>query len=203
MSKKTVFFFIVVVLVMLLVLATVCKVFAIGPAPEMVLPNPHIPAVAPHHVSFAPNTYPDLVTPAPSEEPEEPYYSDDFLGCTQEEALDLLACVIMQEAGADYCSDDMRIGVGNVVLNRLASPDFVGDTLEEILTRYGQWGRYYWTGVKMPENANPDAVERAYDCAQRVLDGEVFVPENVVFVAEFIQGSGVAYEECGIYFCYQ
>lgn len=203
MSKKFVVLFIIVVLIMLLVLATICKVFAIRPSPEIQLPDPEISAVPPRPIAFQPNVYPAVTTPTPTESPDEPFYSDEFLGCTQEEALELLACVIMQEAGADYCSDDMRIGVGNVVLNRLASSAFPGDTIEEILTAYGQWGRYYWTGVKMPDNANQRAVERAYECAQRVLDGEMFVPENVVFVAEFIQGSGIAYEECGIYFCYQ
>ena len=36
-----------------------------------------------------------------------------------------------------------------------------------------------------------DATEQAYKNAQRLLNGERFCPENVVFQANFKQGSGV------------
>lgn len=120
------------------------------------------------------------------------------------EALELLAMVIYQEAGGDACSDETRIMVGNVVMNRVAS-DLYPDTIEEVLSQKGQYGRLYWTGLVWPERASQEveahAVERAYQCARRVLDGEKLLPEDVIWQAEFEQGSEVVAHQDGLYFC--
>lgn len=122
------------------------------------------------------------------------------------EDLELLACVIYQEAGADYCCDDCRRRVADVVLNRVEDDRFP-DNIQDVLTQKRQYGRYYWTGVVWPERAKNDcekhAVERAYRIAEEVLKGEhsELYGEGYIWQAEFKQGTGVVYcDQCKIYF---
>ena len=122
------------------------------------------------------------------------------------EELELLACVIYQEAGADYCCDDCRRRVADVVLNRVGDDRFP-DNIQDVLTQKRQYGRYYWTGVVWPERAKNDcekhAVERAYRIAEEVLKGEhsELYGEGYIWQAEFKQGTGVVYcDQCKIYF---
>lgn len=120
------------------------------------------------------------------------------------EDLELLACVIYQEAGGDACSDLCRFMVGDVVLNRVADSRFP-DTIEEVLTQRGQYGTFSKTGVVWPARAgNPGeaaAVERAYDTARRLLSGEhsELYDAGYIWQAEFIQGTDVI-EVDGTYF---
>ena len=117
------------------------------------------------------------------------------------EDLELLACVIYQEAGGDACSDLCRFMVGDVVLNRVADSRFP-DTIEEVLTQRGQYGTFSKTGVVWPARAsNPGeaaAVERAYDTARRLLSGEhsELYDAGYVWQAEFIQGKDVIEVDC-------
>ena len=120
--------------------------------------------------------------------------------------LEMLACVIYQEAGADYCCDDCRRRVADVVLNRVEDDRFP-DNIQDVLTQKRQYGRYYWTGVVWPERAKNDcekhAVERAYRIAEEVLKGEhsELYGEGYIWQAEFKQGTGVVYcDQCKIYF---
>lgn len=132
------------------------------------------------------------------EEPDKKSYTD--------EELELLALVIYQEAGGDMCSDETRQMVGEVALNRVESDRFP-DTLEEVLSQRAQYGRLYWTGIVWPERADlpqeAHAVQRAYDCAERLLSGtsERLLPEDTIFQAEFEQGSETIAESDGFYFC--
>lgn len=116
--------------------------------------------------------------------------------------LELLACVIYQEAGCDWISDNTRMMVGNVVLNRVNS-DLFPNTIEEVLLQSGQYGEYSWTGIRWLDSAQyePWAVERAYRCAQRLLEGERVLEDDVIWQAGFIQGYEVAAYSDGIYFC--
>ena len=120
-----------------------------------------------------------------------------------EAELDVLALVIYQEAGSEACSDETRMMVGNVVLNRVGAPSFP-DTIEGVLLQERQYGMLHWTGLVWPERAHhlseAHAVQRAYDCAERLLNGERVLPDNVVWQAEFIQGEIVAHQD-GFYFC--
>lgn len=135
--------------------------------------------------------------PEPVEIPEPTY---------TEEELEALALAIYQEAGADAYSDETRLMVGTVVLNRVAD-DRYPDTLQEVLMEKSQYGRLHWTGLVWPERASlPEeahAVERAYNLAEALLSGSVtdVLPADVVFQAEFIQGTEVVAEVPGIYFC--
>lgn len=119
--------------------------------------------------------------------------------------LEMLALIIYQEAGADYCSDETRLMVGSVVMNRIANSRYP-DTMYEVVTQKGQYGRLYWTGLVWPDRAsNPGeahAVERAYNIARRILHGErAFSTEDVVYQAEFPQGTEVVAYQDGMYFC--
>lgn len=120
--------------------------------------------------------------------------------CTDEER-ELLACAIYCEAGGDACTDETRRMVGEVILNRVADPRFP-DTIADVLTQKSQYGRFHWTGVVWPSRAahEPEAVERAYRCAEAVLTEPRLLPEDVVFQAEFVQGEIVA-QAPGYYFC--
>ena len=129
-----------------------------------------------------------------SEEPPE-YSGED---------LETLALIIYQEAGGDSCSDETRLMVGTVVLNRVADNRYP-NTIAEVATAYKQYGRLYWTGLEWPERANKaeeaHAVKRAYDCATQLLDGYRALPEDVIFQAEFAQGTEVVAQQDGFYFC--
>lgn len=135
---------------------------------------------------------------AAEEKPAEAAYSP--------EELELLALVIYQEAGGDACSDTTRQMVGEVALNRVASPHYP-DTLHEVLTQPYQYGRLHWTGAVWPERAElpqeAHAVARAYDTAKALLTGTVerLLPEDVIYQAEFTQGTETLAEADGFYFC--
>lgn len=120
------------------------------------------------------------------------------------EELETLALVIYQEAGADYCSDDTRLMVGTVLLNRVADGRFP-DTIQEVALQRAQYGLLYWTGLEWPERAGTEveahAVARAYDCAEQLLQGHRALPSDVIYQAEFIQGSEVVAHQDGFYFC--
>ena len=124
-----------------------------------------------------------------------------------EHDVELLACVIYQEAGGDTCCDMCRRRVADVVLNRVKDPRFKGTTIEEILIDGDpapQWGLYSVTGVVWPDKASlPEeqhAVERAYRSAREVLEGQHSdLTSEYIWCAEFSQGTDVI--ECdGIYF---
>ena len=140
------------------------------------------------------------------DEPEATEYAvlQEELPIYSAEDLEALALVIYQEAGGDDCSDETRLMVGTVVLNRVAD-DRYPDTIAEVATEYKQYGRLYWTGLKWPERASKaeeaHAVKRAYDCATQLLDGHRALPEDVIFQAEFAQGIEVVAQQDGFYFC--
>lgn len=121
-----------------------------------------------------------------------------------EAELEMLACTIYIEAGGDACSDETRMMVGNVVLNRVADERFP-DTMEEVLLQPRQYNTFSWTGIKWPESASTEpeahAVARAYDCARRLLEGERVLDADVVWQAEFSQGAETVCYQDGIYFC--
>lgn len=122
-----------------------------------------------------------------------------------EEELEILALIIYQEAGGDACSDDTRLKVGNVFLNRVSSSLFP-DTFYEVATQERQYGSLFWTGIKWPdrhtEPGEQHAVERAYKISERLLLGERALPDNVIWQAKFPQGDGTYCYQDGLYFCY-
>lgn len=124
-------------------------------------------------------------------------YTDDDLFC--------MAAVMWQEAGALYCSDELQLMVGSVVMNHVAHKSFP-DTVRGVITRPGAYGTMGWTGVHLPTSSDPytkQAVERCYKNAKKVLNGEYKVPKNVIYQAGFVQGSGIYKYTEGMYFCYE
>lgn len=121
-------------------------------------------------------------------------YSKDELYC--------LACVICQEVGG--LDDYTKKLVGNVVLNRVASSNFP-DTVYDVITQYMQYGMMWKYGVHFPDWATSDDINACYDVARWLLSGERICPENVVYQAEFLQGSGIYYAdyENDLYLCYE
>lgn len=111
----------------------------------------------------------------------------------------LLAWIIYMEAGSDWIPDYVQQYVGSVVLNRVASPKFP-DTITEVLYQPGQYyaamtGLYY----------APD--ERAQANARYLLENGSVLPADVLFQANFTQGTGVYHEYQdpylgSSYFCY-
>ena len=140
-------------------------------------------------------TKPETQPAAATEPPAERTYT--------EEELNMLALVIYQEAGADYCSDETRLMVGTVVMNRIADKRYP-NTMYEVITQRAQYGRIHWTGIVWPQRANdPEethAVERAYAIAERILQGERALPADVIYQSEYVQGEIVAQQD-GHYFC--
>ena len=144
----------------------------------------------------------DVLTATPTPEPTptkelEPTYTEDELFC--------MAAAIYNEAGGDMCSDETRLLVGYVILNRVNSSKFP-NTIREVLEAKRQYGEFYWTGVKFADRSSKpeekNAVERAYEIAKRVLTEPSTIPETVAFQAEFEQGTGVYKYQDSIYFCH-
>lgn len=112
-----------------------------------------------------------------------------------------LAVAIYREAGSSWLSDTHQLLVGNVVLNRVASSRFP-NTIYDVLHQKGQ---YPWAAKH--NYGEPSA--RCYENAKRLLEGERFLPANVVFQSQSKQGSGVytkIYDSTlgtTTYFCYQ
>lgn len=118
--------------------------------------------------------------------------------------LELLACVIYQEAGGNGSCDDCRRRVADVVLNRVADPRFP-NTIRGVLSAKNQYGSFYYTGIKWPDRAKnyyeKDAVARAYRIAEEVLNGQHsdLYGKGYVWQAAFKQGTSQIYH-CGEYF---
>ena len=105
------------------------------------------------------------------------------------EELYLLSKIIYAEAGSAWLPMDWKMAVGEVVLNRVASPEFP-DTLREVLEQPGQ---YYGKNSSYFERLKPSA--ECVEAALRLLEGARVLGEpGVVFQSNFRLGSGVYLE---------
>ena len=101
----------------------------------------------------------------------------------------LLSKIIHAEAGSSWLSDEWKMSVGEVVLNRVASPEFP-DTIQEVLEQKGQ---YYGKNSRYFNSLLPS--ERCVSAAVRLLEGERVLNEPaVVFQSNYVLGSGVFQE---------
>lgn len=119
--------------------------------------------------------------------------------------LEMMSIVIYREAGGDAYSNKTRIMVGNVVMNRVRSSRFP-NTIYGVLTQRGQYAGMS-NGVTWPKMASnrweQNAVKRAKACAKRVLNGENYLPKNVVYQSDYRNlGSGIYCVADGMYFNY-
>ena len=139
----------------------------------------------------------------PSEPVEAPETNETESGISEDD-VELLACVIYQEAGSDAVCDDCRRRVADVVLNRVES-EYFPNTIYEVLMQPSQYGAYSMTGIVWPERASYEteahAVERARRIAREVLSGQhsELYGDGYIWQAGFEQGSQ-GFWDCGMYF---
>ena len=101
----------------------------------------------------------------------------------------LLAKVIESEAGSAWLPEEWKMAVGEVVLNRVASPEFP-DTLSGVVYQPGQ---YSGSGSGYFKRLTPSRMSA--EIAARLLGGERFLNEpSVVFQSNAALGSGVFLE---------
>jgi len=113
-------------------------------------------------------------SPAAETEMEtEPAYS--------EEDLNLLSHLIAGEC--EGCNRQMKTYVGSVVLNRVADPRYPG-TLREVIYQPEQYS-CTWDG-----NFEKEPGEETIEVAKYLLENGSQLPPNVIFQAEFKQGTG-------------
>lgn len=114
-------------------------------------------------------------------------------GYTEEE-LNILSHLVYGEASGQ--SDEMQIAVASVVLNRVKSSSYP-NTIKGVVFQSGQYA-CTWDG-----NYNKTPDKQAIKNAKFVLENGSQLPSNVVYQAEFIQGSGIYKTIGNTYFCYQ
>lgn len=134
--------------------------------------------------------------------PEEPflYYEENFRGeprypdiqLTYEERQ-LLARVIWVEAQGE-CEEGQQ-AVAEVVLNRMASPNF-GDTLKGVIYAEGQF-----RSVPYLEDAEPHQAQ--YEAIERAIYGPYILPEDVVHFATYPTNDNVWGQIGGHIFCHE
>ena len=111
-----------------------------------------------------------------------------------------LAAAVCREAGG--ATDEIQLLVANVIINRVNSSIYP-NTIYEVLTQKSQYGMMWKYGISFPDWAQQKHIDHCYDIARRILDGERVCPENVLFQAEFPQGSGIYKQfDDDYYFCY-
>ena len=94
----------------------------------------------------------------------------------------LLSRVIEAMAGSDWLSDDFRMCVGEVVLNRVASPEFP-NTLYGVVYQKGQY-----TAVNTARFASLIPRRECVEAALRLLLGERHMVPAVVYQSDCLQG---------------
>lgn len=113
-----------------------------------------------------------------------------------EDDLYWLSHVIMAEVG--NCTYECKTLCGLVVMNRVHSSSFKAETIKEVIFSPGQYATVDNGRIYMDPN------EECIEIAEKILSGtiEFEIPENVVYQAQFRQGSGI-YKKIGSeYFCY-
>ena len=143
------------------------------------------------------STVSEEVTEAVTEKVIEPVA--EVRGYTDDDLFYLAAAVCREAGGA---TDEIQLLVANVVINRVNSSIYP-NTIYEVLTQKSQYGTMWKYGISFPNWADQSIQDHCYDIARRILDGERVCPENVLFQAEFPQGSGIYKQfDDDYYFCY-
>lgn len=112
-----------------------------------------------------------------------------------DENLNLLAHIINAEMGIESWED--KLYTGSVVLNRVSGDPWWGNTIREVIFKKGQYSPT-WNGTFWNE---PN--EDSWRAASYLLENGSIIPDNVVFQAEFKQGSGIWKKTHGAYYCYR
>ncbi len=123
---------------------------------------------------------------------------DDTNYYITEDDIAILASAIFYEEGEPETPEDERrcYLAGSVVINRMASPEFP-DTVGGVIDQTGQ---YACRDMVFNEGYYGDI---DWEIAEELLTYGTTIPNDVVFQAQFSQGSGI-YEHIGNqYFCYR
>ncbi len=100
--------------------------------------------------------------------------------------LELLSRLIEAEAGSAWLSREWKMCVGEVVLNRMSSPEFP-DTMAEVISEPGQ---YSCAAVRDFSSLRPSF--ESVMAAKLLLEGERVIGDaSVVFQSNFVLGSGI------------
>ena len=130
-------------------------------------------------------------------ETETETYETETEASYTEEDLWYLSHIIQAESG--YCERAMQEGVGSVVINRKNS-DLFPNTIPEVIQQPGQYSTLGWLSSQEPTD---QVIEVAIDLLE---NGSKF-PENVLYQANFVQGSGIyktlSTSYSTMYFCFQ
>ena len=110
--------------------------------------------------------------------------------------LYILAHLLFAESGSDWCEDKMIYYTGSVVLNRVNS-DLFPNTIKDVVFQQGQYA-CTWDG-----NYYKEPTERCWRIAEELLNTGSVLPSDVVFQAQFVQGSGVYEQVQNMYYCYK
>lgn len=101
----------------------------------------------------------------------------------EEEALNITAKVIQNEADPAWCDWEHSVAVGAVVQNRVKS-DLFPNTTREVVAQPGQYLESY--------TRNFDGVSQlAYKAAKAALDGDHNVPEDAYWQDNKVQGKSI------------
>lgn len=106
--------------------------------------------------------------------------------CYSDEDLLLLSRLIDAEAG-DECTDEHKLYVGQVVLNRIQDSRFP-NTLEEVIYQVEPQQQY--ASIDNVDFHNYPS-ERSIQCAKKLLNGEYITDEPIIWQSEFPQGTVV------------
>lgn len=123
---------------------------------------------------------PDVIAPR-----EDSYYED----------LELLARVLHCENFNEVDGEEACWKTGSVIINRINSPNYP-DTLEGVIYQEGQYDC-----LKNLYKEEPTDIE--WEVAAELLSTGGVIPEEVVYAAEFRQGSGVHDQEGRTIYCYE
>ena len=130
-----------------------------------------------------------------------------------DEDIRILATTVYYEAGGT--TEQLREYVAQVVLNRVADSRFP-DTIYGVVTQRGQYSGNYATASATQAIKDKDARNGTYNwqtcvtSAKKAMMGQVDMPSNVIFQANFKQGTGVwkaiyfnsGYFASTSYYCY-
>ena len=116
-----------------------------------------------------------------------PGTSSGSSGFTEEDRRLLADCIYWEARGQSF---ECQCYVGQVILNRVYDRRYP-NTIRGVIGQPGQ----YANGIR-------SSPEPCYDAADAVLTGQVAMPRNVIYQAQFQQGSGVWKYLEGEYFCY-
>jgi len=108
-------------------------------------------------------------------------------GFSEEDRRLLADCIYWEARGQSF---ECQCYVGQVILNRVYDRRYP-NTIRGVIGQAGQ----YANGIR----SSPDP---CYEAADAVLSGSVNMPRNVIYQAQFKQGSGVWKYLEGEYFCY-